>query len=392
MPSIIHYSLALLSIFAGIAWAGELEGSRPVKLALKLDRGICIDRQVHSIPPSPDRTVHADDLRLIKSMGFEFVKLIFNPVVFKSGDGLEASNLGYFDLIVNYAVAEKLPVVVCIHPEWKYKEAVLGNPDEFSSFAGFMKALSGHIARRWTCDELAMQLMTEPPPASPNPNDWNYWGKLQQRLWRIVRAEMPKHTLILSGDMGGSIEGLDHATPVADENVMYTFTFYEPNLFAWQGDQSGPGGPWVPYLKNIPYPSGPEILAKLPNILQPVPQPWQAEAKTRLENYAAEGWNQKKLAARIAKLEEWKQRHGGKLKLWCAEFGCQQCAPPADRRRYIRDLRQLFDEHGIGWSYWSYNEAYSIMTLDRTPSGPAGAQTPDKAILKALLPDKYPHG
>ena len=78
---------------------------------------------------------------------------------------------------------------------------------------------------------------------------------------------------------------------------MYTFTFYEPNLFAWQGDQSGPGGPWVPYLKNIPYPSGPEILAQLPNILKPVPQQWQAEAKTRLENYGAEGWNQKKLAA-----------------------------------------------------------------------------------------------
>jgi endoglucanase len=251
----------------------------------------------------------------------------------------------------------------------------------------FMKALSRYIASRWTCDQLALQLMTEPPPASPNPDAWNYWDKLQRRLWQTVRTGMPKHTLILSGDMGGAIEGFQHMTPVDDENVMYTFTFYEPVLFTCQGD---PGDPLRRELKNIPYPSGPETMAQLPKILSTVPQQWQAEVRKRVETYAAERWDQKKLAARIGELDKWRRLHGGTPKLWCAEFGCHQNAPEADRRQYIREMRQLFDKYKIGWSYWSYNEAFSVMTRNRTPYGPASAQTPDKAILKALLPDKYP--
>jgi endoglucanase len=378
-------STALCSNRAGRA--DEAAEARPPQFALTLDRGICIDRQVHSVPPTPDRTVHADDVQLIRSMGFGFVKLIFNPVVFKVGDGLDTSRMRYFDQIVNFGVGEKLPVVVCIHPEWKYKEQVIRNPDEFSSFVGFMKALSGHIAPRWTCDQVAVQLMTEPPPASTNRSDWNYWGTLQRRLWLTVRAELPKHTLILSGDMGGSIEGLEHATPVEDENVMYTFTFYEPNLFAWQGDA---GSPLMRCLKGIPFPSGPETLTKLPTILVGVPQELQAEVKRRVEEYAAQRWDRDRVSARIAKLDAWRRVHGGKLKLWCAEFGCHQGAPEADRRQYIELMRTLFDKYHIGWSYWSFNEDYSVMTSDRTPSGPAKEQTPDRAILRALMPDKYP--
>ena len=364
--------------------AGENGSPKP---AIRLDRGITIDRQVHAIPPAPDRTVHADDVRLVKSLGFDFVKLVFNPVVFKSGDGLDASHLGYFDEIVGYAAAEKLPVVVCIHPEWKYKEAVLGDPNEFASFLGFMKALSRHLADRWTCDQLVLQLMTEPPPAGKNPDDWNYWDKLQRRLWQTVRAEMPNHTLILSGDMGGSIEGMQHATPVDDENVLYGFTFYEPNLFAWQGDS---GSRLMHCLKGIPFPSGPETLTALPAILGAVPQDLQADVKRRVEEYAAQRWDREKVAARIAQLDAWRQSHGGKIKLWCAEFGCHQGAPAADRVQYIELMRTLFDKYHIGWSYWSFNEDYSVMTSDRTPSGPADAQTPDKAILGVLMPDKYP--
>ena len=96
------------------------------------------------------------------------------------------------------------------------------------------------------------------------------------------------------------------------------------------------------------------------------------------------------MSARIAKIDAWRQAHGGKVKLWCAEFGCHQGAPETERCRYIELMRELFDRYEIGWSYWSFNEDYAIMTADRTPSGPAEKQTPDRAILHALMPDKYP--
>jgi hypothetical protein len=355
--------------------------------ALKLERGVCIDRQLRSIPPESRETISQDDIRLIKSMGFEFVKVIFNPAVLKLEDGLDLSRMWYFDQVVQLVADEQLPVVVCIHPQPEFKNTVLGDADEFSRFVDFMEALSRHMASHWGPDQLAFQLMTEPFGASANPEDWNSWDRLQRRVWTAVRREMPEHTLILSGDMAGAIDGLFNITPVNDENVLYSFTFYEPLLFTQQG--TGKKSSAVHHLRNLPYPSGPETLKELPAIVGSVPQGHQSEIRSRVEQYAAERWDQKKLAARIEKLAEWRRLHGDRAKLWCAEFGCYQAARPQDRCRYVGEVRELFERQGIGWCYWSYNEAFSVLTSDRTPYGPAKAQTPDEAILQVLMPNKY---
>jgi len=274
--------------------------SRKPEPRLTLARGICVDRQVRRNPPEAGMRVGRDDVRLIKSMGFEFVKLLLNPAVLKSGGSLDAASMVYFDKVIDMAAAEGLPVVACIHPEDDFKRRVLGSAGEFEAFAGFMTALASHLAERWSPTQVALQLMTEPYGSSPDPADWNYWDRLQQRLWTSVRARMPRHTLILSGDRIGSIEGLDDIHPVDDENVLYSFT----------------------------------------------------------------------------------------VKLWCAEFGCYQAAAsPADRLRYLRDMRSVLEERGIGWAYWSYNEPFTIMTPDSKPFWPPTSQTPDREVLKVLLPD-----
>ena len=375
--------VTLLVASTGMILADESDGSIRAVPRLMLERGICMDRQLRSIPPEPRKTISGDDIRLIRSMGFEFVKLIFNPEVLKLDGGLASSNMWYFDQVVQMVVDEKLPVVVCIHPEPDFKRTVLGKANEFSRFVGFMDALSRHMAARWGPDQLAFQLMTEPFGSSLKSEDWNHWDRLQQQLWKVVRSGMPQHTLILSGDMVGTIEGLDNIKPVNDTNVLYCFSFYDPQLFTQQG--VGHSGV-MPHLKNLPYPSGPETLAALPGILGTVPQQWQSEIRIRVEDYAAERWDKKKVAARIEKLAEWRRRHGGGVKLWCAECGCCQAAPPLDRYRYLGDVRKLFEEHEIGWAYWSYNETFSVMTSDRTTKGPAKAQTPDRTLLKILLP------
>jgi len=213
--------------------------------------------------------------------------------------------------------------------------------------------------------------------------------RLQQRLWKSVRAGMPRYTLILSGDRIGSIEGLDDIHPVDDENVLYSFTFYEPHLFSWQG------GTWrsgvIPHMKNLPYPSSLATLAERPRLLAAMPEPLRATARTEIEQYANENWNRDKLAARIDRAVDWQRRSGGRVKLWCAEFGCYQAAArPADRLHYLRDLRTVLEERGIGWAYWSYNETFTIMTPASKPFWPPTAQTPDRDVLRALLPERLP--
>jgi hypothetical protein len=123
--------LTLLSIRAATLLASTPDESHKGEPALTLARGICVDRQVRRIPPEVGMRVDRDDVRLIKSMGFGFVKLLLNPAVLKSGSTLDAASMAYFDQVIDLAAAEGLPVVVCIHPEDDFKRRVLGSAGEF---------------------------------------------------------------------------------------------------------------------------------------------------------------------------------------------------------------------------------------------------------------------
>lgn len=196
---------------------------------LTLDRGICIDRQFRRIPPEPIMRITREDIRLIKALGFQFVKLIVNPEPLMSGNRLNSSAQWYLQEIVQLVVDEGLPVVVCLHPEWKFKETLLSDPRMFARFVDFLEDTGKFLGAHWGPKQLALQLLTEP---GGNALDWN---DLQPRLWQAARRALPGHTLILAGDQVGQIEGLIQTRPVDDANVLYSFTFYDPFLLTLQG-------------------------------------------------------------------------------------------------------------------------------------------------------------
>jgi len=367
--------------FAAIATCRARAGAGAVPL---LRRGVCIDRQFRSVPPEPYMRFGRDDIRLLKGLGFDFVKVLLNPEPLLSGASFDPVRVWYVDQLVDSVAVERLPAVVCVHPEPAFKTRALSDPDAFGRFEGFLAGLARRLAQRWSPREVALQLMTEPYGGSERREDWNHWDRLQHRLWRAVRAAMPQHTLILSGDRAGSVDGLASITPVPDAQALYSFTFYEPAVFTQQG------GTWIPddmpYLTPLPYPSGPETLACLHRLQSGAPTEWRDSIRRRVELYASERWDRRRLERRIGQAVEWSQRHGG-ARLWCAEFGCYQAAPCEDRLRWLREVREAFEKNGIGWAYWSYNETFTLMAEPRVPFGPASAQTPDAQVVAALLPD-----
>ncbi len=110
-------SLTILLLVQASLPASPLDESPRHEPALALARGICIDRQVRTMPPETGMRVDRADVRLIKGMGFGFVKLLLNPAVLKAGRTLDAASMAYFDEVIDLAAAESLPVVACIHPE-----------------------------------------------------------------------------------------------------------------------------------------------------------------------------------------------------------------------------------------------------------------------------------
>lgn len=352
-------------------------------LALDLNRGICIDRQFRAIPPELGMRFTREDIQLIKTMGFEFVKILVNPEPLMSGGRLDDVKQGYVREMIDLAAAEQLPIVVCIHPEWEFKKSILDDPAKFAEFLTFLEDMARFLARHWGPKQLALQLMTEPVVEKAD------WNDLQPRMWEAARRAMPEHTLILAGDQVGKIDGLINTMPVNDANVMYSFTFYDPFVLTLQGGEWLTPRLWS-HLGSIPYPSSPEIIgARKAAILEEIPADppeWRPAADGMLTEYGSARWNKEKIAAYAGKLAAWNASHGGSLKIWCAEFGCyQRTIDPEDRYRFIRDLRETFEANHIGWAYWSYNETFTIMTPDSPPFGPAKNATPDTKMLEALF-------
>lgn len=368
-------SIALSALTQAETQASSNPPVPPARLALELHRGISIDRQFRTIPPEPIMRITREDIQLIKAMGFDFVKLIVNPEPLMTGSHLDESKKEYLHQFVELAANEALPVVVCLHPEWEFKTRILSDPVEFERFLGFLQETAEFLANEWSPGQLALQLMTEPGGNRLN------WNDLQPRMWRIVRRVMPEHTLILAGDQVGKIDGLVTTIPVNDANVMYSFTFYDTFVLTLQGAEWVTPQLWS-HLGAIPYPSSPEIIAECKQrILDRIPADppdWRHAGEGMLLEYGNARWNKQKIAGEVRKLVDWNMSHGGGLRIWCAEFGCyQRTIDPESRYRYLKDVRETFEENRIGWAYWSYNETLTIMTPSRTPFGPAKEQTPD---------------
>src|SRR5439155_14989569 len=126
------------------------------------------------------------------------------------------------------------------------------------------------------------------------------WFPVRQRLVQSIRAAAPRHTIVAGGPNWSSLDGLLMSRPLRDDNVVYTFHFYEPFEFTHQG------APWV---------SGP------------------------VRGLAGVGYDAPlQVEQRIASAADWARRHG--VAVWAGEFGAYPAvAPRADRLRWLHDVR-----------------------------------------------------
>ena len=123
-------------------------------------------------------------------------------------------------------------------------------------------------------------------------------------------------------------------------------------------------------LRNAPYPSSPEAVAR---VLDALPDD---AARTLMTKYGKENWNADKLEEMIAEGAAWAQKHG--VHLTCNEFGVYRKAPAADRNRCIEDTRKALEKHHFGWTMWDYATEFGVAT------GEPGQRVADTDTLKAL--------
>jgi aryl-phospho-beta-D-glucosidase BglC (GH1 family) len=308
----------------------------------------------------------AKDIHLIRSMGFDHVRISVNPspmMRHNRADQLPPEYLSYLDAAVKMTLADGLAVILDMHPESDFKRSLVGEDDFVEQFTDFWRALAAHYAA-YDAERMFYEILNEPEFRDPY-----RWAGVQAKLAAAIREAAPGQTIIASGANWSDLEDLLALTPLPDSNVIYNFHFYSPHTFTHQGATWGLN--YWHFEHKLAYPASPEAAER---VASEEPDPVN---RLRVLRYALDHWDGQRIALEIGQAQEW-SRHW-KVPLTCNEFGVfRKNSDPEDRARWLRDVRSALERDGIGWTMWDYSGGFGVV------NGTAGEHVPDEVTVGAL--------
>ncbi|OLE45957.1 MAG: hypothetical protein AUG46_11125 [Acidobacteria bacterium 13_1_20CM_3_58_11] len=308
----------------------------------------------------------AQDIALIKAMGFDHVRLSVNPQpMFRHGqaDRIPADYLGYLDSAVKMILDHGLAIILDVHPESDFKQKLATDDSFVEQFEDYWRQLARHYSTT-NPDLVSFEILNE-----PEFHDRYRWQGVQAKLAVAIREGAPLHTIIVAGAFWSSENELLFFDPLRDSNIIYNFHFYEPHIFTHQGATWSTN--YVHYLKELPYPSTPDNVQPVAVLLP--------DAVNRLQaiHYGLDQWNALRIEGEIGQVAAWAKRWN--VSVTCNEFGVyRKAANPQDRAAWISDVRTTLEKHGIGWTMWDYSGGFGVVTKQN------GQPVPDDVTVKAL--------
>jgi aryl-phospho-beta-D-glucosidase BglC (GH1 family) len=306
------------------------------------------------------------DFALIKSIGFDHVRLSINPQPMMDAERRQngsAEYFGYLDAAVKMILDAGLAIELDMHPDSDFKQRLAKEDDSVERFAAFWRMFAQHYSS-WDADRVFFEVLNE-----PEMHDEYRWYGVEAKLCAAIRQGAPNHTIIAAGGKWDDNDDMVFLEPLPDPNVIYVFHFYEPHIFTHQGATWG--AYYWRWVKGLHYPSSPENAAQ---VAAAVP-----EAVNRLSviRYGQEHWDAARMEAEINQADDWAKRH--KVPLICNEFGVfRNFSDPKDRAAWIKDVREALERHNIGWTMWDYSGSFGVVTKQN------GQATPDENAIRAL--------
>jgi endoglucanase len=310
----------------------------------------------------------AEDIALIKSMGFDHVRLSVNPQPMfneREPNKIAAEYLGNLDAAVKMILDHGLAVVIDLHPESDFKARLAKDDDFVERFADFWRALAAHYsALDLDADRVFLEVLNE-----PEFTDRYRWLGVQAKLAAAIREGAPAHTIIAAGARWSNDDELVFQEPLRDSNIIYNFHFYEPYIFTHQG------ATWSAYywhwLRGVRYPSTVESAERAAALA-----PDEVD-RLQVVRYGREHWDAARIDSEMKQAAEWARRRG--VPLVCNEFGVyREFADPLDRAAWLHDVRTALERNGIGWAMWDYSGSFGVVTKKD------GKPVADDGVLRAL--------
>ena len=306
------------------------------------------------------------DIALIKSAGFDHVRLSVNPQPMMDAANRQngtAEYFGFLDAAVKMILDAGLAVEIDMHPDSDFKARLAKDDDFIEPFAEYWRTVARHYSS-WDPERVFFEILNEPEMRDPY-----RWYGVESKLAAAIRQGAPAHTILAAGAKWDDDDDMLLLEPLRDPNIIYVFHFYEPHIFTHQGATWG--AYYWHWLKGLHYPSSPDNAAQ---VAATVP-----EAVHRLDvvRYGQDHWDASRVEAEINQAADWAKQRG--VPLVCNEFGVYRAfSEPQDRAAWLKDVRTSLERHNIGWAMWDYSGGFGVVTKKD------GKATLDETTVKAL--------
>jgi len=286
-----------------------------------------------------------DDIRRIADWGFDHVRLPVDSTVFTNADGqYDMDVLAYIDQCLFWCQNAGLGLQLDMHRLPGYYIATPQQNDLFASQPHMAESrrLWRMLTKRFigTGAALRFELLNEPEWPSTYPvNDF------YADLIACVREIDANRVLVIGGNHYSHVDSLESMTLYHDPAIVYTFHYYEPNLFTNQlyhysrGDRSG-------YPHPVDYPG---MIPQLREYLDAHPE--KAEENGR---YCWIPNDQALIHKHLQKACDF-QNHFHRT-TYMGEFGVSYYAQSDARCAWLRDVLAFANANHIDWCYWTYKD------------------------------------
>ena len=279
----------------------------------------------------------------IQSLGVDVIRLPINlhAMILEDADHtLDPLFMTFLDSVVNWAEILDLHLILDNHT---FDPAESTHPGIAAILVDVWSQIASHYVDGY--QNLYYEVLNEPHGISDE-----LWNMIQQTTVNAIRAVDSSHTIIIGPAGWNSYNNLDAMPEYDDDNLLYTFHFYDPFIFTHQG--ASWTDPSLVSLAGVPFPYSASGMPACPVDLLGT---W---IESSLASYATEGTvntlrERLQIAADFAESRQ--------VPLFCGELGVYiPNADPQDRVAWYGATTQLLDSLEFSWTLWDYHGGFGV--------------------------------